>query len=146
MKLSITKGELVFITEITAINCDNAKQLALANDFVFELVIPEMADSNIVKAKIIKSKELFSFLKIDNKSKEKIIDFYKAFSIDFDTNDYFLQVIYLSISCKGKVKIIIHAPLIDSGFMYQPLTSLKVGVGFTFDSDLRFLANEMICI
>lgn len=147
MKLSITKGELVFTTEISAINCDSAKQLALANDFVFKLVIPEPQDPGTVKAKIIQSRVLFSFLELedgDDTLKNKIIDFYKTFDNGFDLN-YDFKVIHLSISCKGKVKIIIHAPLIDSGFMYQPATSLKVGVGFTFDSVLRFSEAEMDC-
>ncbi len=71
--------------------------------------------------------------------------FYRAFdsAINLDT----FNVTHLSVSCRGKVNILIHAPLIDSGIdLFLPAESLKIGVGFSFQSGLRLSENDMVCI
>lgn len=145
MRLSITKNDLVFVTQIAVDNCTIAKQLAVASDFVFELVIPEPTDNTTVKFKSINAAVLYALLVMDEASKNSIINFYKTFDITINLDNF--NVTHLSVSCHGKVNILIHAPSIDSGInLFSPTDSLKIGVGFSFQSALRFSENDMVCI
>jgi len=144
MQISVTKNGFEFVTQIVVDICITAKQLAVANDFVFELVIPDPIDNTTIKAKEINATVLYALLVMDDASKNSIIDFYKGYDSGINLDNF--NVTYLSVSCRGKVNILIHAPVIDSGIdLFLPPDSLKIGVGFTFQSGLRFLENDMVC-
>lgn len=145
MRLSITKINLEFVTEVAVDDCTTAKQLAVANDFVFELVIPEPTDATMVKAITINSTMLYTLLVMDEASKNEIIDFYKAFDNTINLDNF--DVTYMTVSSRGKVNILIHAPSVDTGVnLLSSVESLKIGVGFSFQSGLRFFESDIVCV
>jgi hypothetical protein len=156
-----TVAQFLLVSNIASADCENARMLAVSNDFVFELQINEQNSVRHLKSsrkvngkeieeyvyvKQIAACALFKFLQVDKETQQLICNWYKNLDSSVDIKDMDIILNHLFISCQGRIEMSILNPQIESGYTVFPnVAGLKVGVGFSFQAGIKFSTTDIIC-
>jgi hypothetical protein len=138
MRLQFTKNigsiSSAFVCDTDVQDLATAQSLAIRNDFVFDLGIPD-TDPKVVRGIKIKMADLFSFLILDSDSQAALPALYKLADASGD-----IKVTEMSLSASGRGFMNIHPPTVDSGLPAFP----QVGCGFSFISGFTLAAADIV--